>query len=111
MSVSLPLRVLESRDPDGALRLAIEGELDVAVADLLSAHLGQLAEDRVRIRLDLSRVEFIDSTGLRAILVAVGSGREHGQSPVEIDPDLSNPVRRLFELAGLSQLLVADPAS
>ena len=60
---------------DGIARLVMIGELDLAVADQVSASLTQRLADGVRERLDLSRLEFIDSTGLRALITVVTAGR------------------------------------
>lgn len=101
--------MLESTDPDGVARLTIEGEFDITMADAVSVRLAQFASHRTPVRIDLSHVDFIDSSGLRAVLVAVRSGREHGNAPVVIDPKVSRQVRRLFDLVGLSGLLETPP--
>jgi anti-sigma B factor antagonist len=109
VSESLPFRVLESRDPDGVVRVVIEGELDISVSEAVSARLAQLVSSQAPVRLDLSGVEFMDSSGLRAIVVAVRSGGQLGNAAVEIDPEVSHQIRRLFALVGLSQLLGVPP--
>jgi anti-sigma B factor antagonist len=49
----------------------LHGELDVATADLLTAVLdGELADGRRFIRLDLSRLFFLDCAGLGALVLA-----------------------------------------
>ena len=54
----------ERSDPDGARRLTLLGEVDIAVADELARRLGRLERARARTRLDLSELQFIDLCGL-----------------------------------------------
>ena len=57
-----------SRDENWTVLSAV-GSIDMAsVADLHAAIDGQASD---RVALDLSKVDFIDSTGLRALLIAV----------------------------------------
>jgi anti-anti-sigma regulatory factor len=65
------LRINERVDRDGALRLAVAGELDLAVIDVLHVRLVALKQHGHRVRLDLAELEFIDSTVLRELLLAV----------------------------------------
>ena len=86
------------------VRLLPVGELDIATAprfrevvmDLLSAGFDQLT-------LDLRRLGFIDSSGLRAILELAADCRFRG-SALEL---ISGPpgVQRIFELTGTLELL------
>jgi hypothetical protein len=50
-----PLEEIQQRDdPDGALRVTLIGDIDIAVADQLTARLRQLQRSERRVRLDLS---------------------------------------------------------
>jgi anti-sigma B factor antagonist len=100
-----PLRVRESRDPDGVLRVALAGELDLAVADQLALRLAQLRRDQVSVRLDLSHLEFTDSTGIRVLLEAVRNGSQNHDRLVEICPEMTPSVRKLIELVGVGPVL------
>jgi anti-anti-sigma factor len=60
-------------DADG-VRLVVSGELDLAVAGLLGARLRTLRKAGYRVRLDLGALEFIDSSGLRELIVAPDGG-------------------------------------
>jgi|ERR1700756_319694 len=90
---------------DGIARLVMIGELDLAVADQVSASLTQRLADGVRERLDLSRLEFIDSTGLRALITVVTAGRAAGANLVEVDRTLASQVRRVIDVAGVGSVL------
>ena len=79
------------------------GELDVATAPELQA---SLTAHRGPAILDLRDVTFIDSTGLRALLGAT-QGRDPAESLVLRAP--SPAVRRLIELAALTERLAIEP--
>jgi anti-anti-sigma factor len=57
----------ERFNDDGALRLALGGELDLAVIDTLHERLVALKRENCRVRIDLAQLEFIDSTGEREL--------------------------------------------
>lgn len=102
--VSLPcwpdFRMVEAVDAEGVLRLTLLGELDIAVVDQLTLQLEQLRLDGEKVRVDLSRLEFIDARGFAALMCSVSAGRSEGGDLVEIDPNVSNAVGRLFDLLG-----------
>ncbi len=83
-----------------AVRLALTGELDLAVADMLGDRLWMLGNAGYAVHLDLSELEFIDCRGLRELIIAVTESRSNGWR-IEIDPQMTEPVRRTVELAGV----------
>jgi anti-anti-sigma factor len=93
-----------SRDARGAAVLTAVGVLDVASAPLFARATAALPAG-VPVHLDLGGLTFIDSCGLRALLVLV----EHHGSPVTFTP--SPALDRLIELLGLSTLARARVAS
>jgi anti-sigma B factor antagonist len=105
VSVFVPFRIVESRNTDGVLRIALLGELDLAVADQLSLRLEQLRSDGIPVRLDLSRLEFIDSSGLRTLLKAMQRGRHNTERLVELDRMISHQVQRVIDIAGVAPVL------
>jgi anti-sigma B factor antagonist len=89
------------------LRLA--GELDAdSVAALERAVEGDLAAQSNALTLDLSRLMFIDSTGMAAV-VLVSRLCERDDRRLEIVPG-SRAVQRLFEITGLIDVLPFRPA-
>ena len=84
--------------------LLVRGEIDLATAPQLRTYLHDVVGDADGpILLDLADVTYIDSTGLRAILIANAELDEQ-------DRDLrvanaSVQVRRLFEICGVANLL------
>lgn len=88
------IREHEDRDQ---LRLTLCGELDFASTRTLEDCLTRLRAKKRAVRLDLSRLEFIDSTGLHLLIGSVGDARTNGWQ-FEIEPELSATVSRLFKL-------------
>jgi anti-sigma B factor antagonist len=84
--------------------IALAGELDLVGAAGVSEELLRVeATDARRIVLDLSSLEFIDSTGIRLILSADARSRAHGRRLVLIRGP--QPVQRVFELSGVADRL------
>lgn len=92
-------RMEERFERDGSLRLIVIGELDVAVVDLLSSRLGSLRKEGYDVRLDMSRLKFIDSSGMHELLRQVGDSRRDGWNLV-LDGPLTDQVARTIDLLG-----------
>jgi anti-anti-sigma factor len=88
----------------GGIRLGLIGELDVAGADHLRQHLHALSGRGEPVLLDLSRLQFIDSSGLGELVRAVSDARLDGRT-LEIGTALSPQVRRIIELLELDPIL------
>lgn len=98
-----PFRVDVSREGDTA-RLRLVGELDMVTTPLVRAQIAALRAAGTRVLvLDLSDVEFIDSTGLHCILDCEAESRENGFSVAVIPGPPA--VRRIFELTNTDTLL------
>jgi anti-anti-sigma factor len=97
-----PPFTVDSVASDGGTVVRAGGELDMATVDRLRGHLHDAIRDAKSIELDMTEVTFIDSTGLRALIMAreaaAGAGREFGVIP-------SAAVRKLVELAGLTEFI------
>ena len=83
--------------------VSVRGELDIDTAPGLGEALNQLIDrDGVQqINIALGDVSFIDSSGLQTVLKA-SSRLDDGSLVVA---SASEPVRRLFEVAGVDRLL------
>lgn len=99
--------IKERRDGDGVLRLTVRGELDLTVAAQLEERLGGLRREGTRVRLDLSELEFIDSSGIRVVTLAALDARRDGWD-LEVVRELPPTVRRPFELLGMQAALWPD---
>ena len=101
-------QIEEGVDPDGYVRVTVLGELDMLVADQLTRALARLRRDGANVRLDLSRLGFIDSSGLRVLVVAKREALDDGWA-FEIDRQVSASARRLFELSGVESFIWGAP--
>jgi anti-sigma B factor antagonist len=87
-----------------AVRVSVVGELDLATVPTLDACLTELRESGFRqLVVDLSRLEFLDSTGLRLLLQYDAQARQDGFS-FSLTPG-PRSVQRIFELSGTHGLL------
>jgi anti-anti-sigma factor len=102
---------VEAHTDDEALRLALEGELDLASITTFEDHLRRAeAGGPELLVIDLSDLAFIDSSGLRALVMADERARSEGRR-LAIVPG-PPPVRRVFEITKLDERLeLVDDAS
>ena len=94
-----PFRCDVARDGDD-VRITLEGELDLATSPQVEAVLREPCDHGVARRvLDLSGLTFMDSSGLRVVLVADAAGRRDGPALVVVKGPPS--VQRVFEITGV----------
>lgn len=94
-----------SVDLPSASGVAINGEVDVAAVPALERALEAAIETTAGgFVVDLSGVEFMDSSGLLAMLNARGLLAREARAMGVVCP--AGPVRHLLEVAGVSELLV-----
>jgi anti-sigma B factor antagonist len=80
------------------------GELDLATAPIVDTQLAELVEAGFRnIVLDLGKLRFLDSTGLRLLLSWEARARAEGVE-MRVLPG-PPPVQRIFAIAGLTKLV------
>jgi len=84
--------------------LVLSGELDIASSGVLDTAIAELCTDGARrIVLEMGSLQFMDSTGLRAVLV--------GRELCEVNGcellvgELSPQVRRLLDISGVAEKL------
>jgi anti-anti-sigma factor len=110
--VSKPLELRTEHD-HGAPRLVVSGELDLASAEELETHLKQLESSEPDVLvLDLRKLEFMDSTGLRTVIAADARARERGARLVVVRaPDEVDRVFRLTRMDQHLELVDEPPAA
>jgi len=87
----------------GEIVVQATGELDLQSAGMLESAVAQLRRDgHEGIVVDLSRVEFIDSTGLR-VLLGLHRAAQHEGRAITLVPG-PRPVQRIFELTATHAL-------
>lgn len=106
-----PLEI-NTEQREGQVRVALVGELDIASAPQFEEGLARVEGDSPELLvLDLRGVDFIDSTGLRAVIGADERARSAGRRFVIIRGPAA--VERVFSVTQLDQRLdiVDDPES
>jgi anti-sigma B factor antagonist len=88
----------------GRLRIVVRGELDLSHAAELKSLLERELAAGTTVLLDLSAVDFIDSTGLAAIVTALSHSRDSG-CELQLYSNLQPQARRLMELTGVLGML------
>jgi len=91
---------IRREDAGGRLVIVLEGELDLATAPQLAAVIDSFSPDE-RITIDLCRLDFMDCSGLRELMRAsavLGDG-------LHVVCGRHGPVRRLFDVAAVEQML------
>lgn len=96
--------IRESVDGDGVLRVALIGELDIAVADAVEQRLRQHRDEGRKVRLDLSQLDFIDSSGVQTVVLGIKRAHSSGHE-LEVDPNVSASVKRLVDMMGVGAQL------
>lgn len=84
---------------DETICLSLFGELDLAAAGQLEARLGELRSAGAAVRLDLSRLTFIDCSGLAAILGSLPDADHNGWT-LEVSSQMQPWIARVVAMAG-----------
>jgi anti-anti-sigma factor len=103
--------IASERDGDGVFIVHIRGELDIAHEEELRAELNRgVAENNGGIVVDLTDCEFIDSSGVRALLL----GRAAQQADANGEPRLviasgSAQIVRILSVMGVDEAIPVRP--
>lgn len=90
---------------DGEHRvIRVGGELDLATAETLKQELDEAMKpaDEAAIVIDLSDLEFIDSTGIAILIRAMGDGT-NGSSRLRFVPSRAEGVNRVLAMTGVAE--------
>ena len=97
--------------PDGSVSLRLTGEIDVSNADQVEAALKEATrEGPEELLLDLRAVTFLDTAGLRLILLAHRWQKRAGHALRLLLGEPESAARRVLEISGLLVLLGLDGA-
>ena len=87
---------------DGAeYTFTLEGRLDTITSPDLEAKINEVVGDAKKLTLDLAKLEYISSAGLRVLLGALQAMEGKGDMVVR---NISQSVREVFDLTGFSNL-------
>ena len=92
-------------DRDGRAVVVIRGELDLATAPALEAALNQRLDAGQDVVVDLRELEFMDSTGLRALVAAHARVENTEQTFLIVRPRPGAPIERILAVAGVERVL------
>jgi anti-sigma B factor antagonist len=101
---------LETIGPSGDCAvLQVTGEVDVYTAPILRDRIRDLAaKSAVHVIADLSRVDFLDSTGLGVLVGGLKRLREHDGSLILVISAMR--ILRIFEVTGLTRVFPPQPS-
>lgn len=92
---------------NGTSTVRLSGELDIATAPRLISTVRELTADGFRrIELDCGDVAFIDSAGIRALIVSKNEASQRGTRLALVAT--STAMSRVLDMTGLSSLLAAS---
>lgn len=104
MASPTPVFQIDSEVHGGQARLRLAGEFDLATAPRVeeaAEHL--IAADIERLVMDLSGLRFIDSSGLRVVVVLHQRAAQEGWTFELVRP--VQPVLKVFQISGLEERL------
>jgi anti-sigma B factor antagonist len=99
---------VESRDGAAIAIVALDGELDLGVLEVLEDAIGQRSDDQAGLVLDLSELSFVDSAGIHALVTAREALEESGTPSALVVTPGSN-VERVLDMTGLLERLASHP--
>jgi anti-anti-sigma factor len=97
------LTVAVDRDAGGVDLVALRGELDFASGEPLSTAFADLTGGPRRVVVDLSDLEFVDSSGVKMLVAAARAVEDAGGTFVVAGPTAT--VRRVFDILHLADVL------
>ena len=102
---------IETSDRDGLVHVALRGELDLSSVAKVQEELDRIEQSApATVVLDLSKLTFLDSTGLRCLVTADERARQSGRRVVLVRGPSS--VQRVFTITRLEDRLeMVDDAS
>ncbi|MBB3663369.1 MULTISPECIES: STAS domain-containing protein [Prauserella salsuginis group] len=92
-----------------SVEITVTGEIDLSNAEQVRSELyGAIANNLIRVSLDLTGVSYLDSSGLR-ILFTLADRLQRMQTELDIVAPPRTPVRRIVELAGFDAVATLRP--
>lgn len=85
----------------------LEGELDVSTADKLKEYLHKLADEHILdMKLNLSNLDYIDSTGLGVMIGVLKKIKSEEKEICIINP--KSNVKKIFTITGLDKIFKVE---
>ncbi len=90
---------------NGTAAFALEGRLDTATAPELENALREVLDGVHTLTLDMERLEYISSAGLRVLLSAQKAMNKQGRMTLT---HVNEPIMEIFEITGFSEILTIE---
>ena len=97
-----------SSDGTSIAVVALDGELDLGVLEVLDEALAERPDDAAGVVVDLTELAFVDSAGIQALVAARDALEEAGQPNAFVVVPGSN-VERILQMTGLLERLESHP--
>ena len=92
---------------NGFWDVSLQGELDVSTADKLKEHLHNLADEKILdMKINLENLDYIDSTGLGAMIGVLKKLKTANKEIYIINP--KSNVKKIFTITGLDKLFKVE---
>ena len=98
---------VEKKLEDGALLIALEGELDTLSSPDFEDMLEPLLDEAQSLTLDFEKLDYISSAGLRVLLAAEQALEEKGAEKVRV-VNMNDTIRNVFEITGFVDVLAVE---
>ncbi len=99
------LNITKNNTGNNALTVGLEGRLDTNTAPQLEEVLKDSIEGIVSLTLDLEKLEYISSAGLRVLLSTQKTMSKQGDMKIA---HAGGAIREVFEVTGFSDILVVE---
>ena len=96
---------IEKIKTDNALELKLAGRLDTTTAPLLEDEIANSLEGVTALTLNLEKLEYVSSAGLRVILSAQKTMSKKGSMTVK---NVCDAVMEVFDITGFSDILTIE---
>ena len=87
------------------LTVSLEGRLDTTTAPQFEGELTSSLDGKTEVVLDLAKLEYISSAGLRVLLSAQKTMNKQGSMVLK---NVSDEVKEIFEVTGFSDILTIE---
>lgn len=87
----------------GAVRIILDGRLDIAGASAIDVQFNAVAASHKAVVVDLTRVSFLASMGIRTLLLAAKTVQRRGGTMILLNP--VEQVERVLEVMGMTELM------
>jgi anti-sigma B factor antagonist len=106
-----PLALTRSSTSNGTVRLAASGEIDICNVDRLRTTIESIVSEPAteRLTLDFADLDYIDSTGVSALIAGVRLSQQNGTAFSVVNP--RGEVLRVLRILGLERVLIPSQST